>query len=57
MDGKECPMCGELMDLRPRTVVDRIPGTTASKLTEYQEWTCPGCDYFEERREDEETAG
>ena len=45
---KECPLCGEIMRLRDREIVDRVPGTRESKTTKYREWVCPECDYFEE---------
>ena len=51
MAAKECPMCGEIMRLREREVVDRLPGTTESKTTKYRECVCPECDYFEEVEE------
>jgi predicted RNA-binding Zn-ribbon protein involved in translation (DUF1610 family) len=48
---KECPMCGEAMQLRDREVIDRVPGTTQTKATKFREWVCPECDYFEESEE------
>lgn len=45
---KECPMCGEMMRLREREIIDRVPGTTQTKSTKSREWVCPDCDYFEE---------
>jgi hypothetical protein len=51
MAAKECPMCGETMRLREGEVVDRLPGTPQTKVTKYQEWVCPECDYFEEAEE------
>jgi hypothetical protein len=51
MAAKECPMCGESMRLRQREVVNRIPGTAEAKKTQYREWVCPECDYFEEAEE------
>jgi C4-type Zn-finger protein len=52
MAGKECPMCGELMRLREREAVDRIPGTAQTIKTIYREWVCPECDYFEDAEAD-----
>jgi predicted RNA-binding Zn-ribbon protein involved in translation (DUF1610 family) len=52
MAAKDCPMCGEAMRLREREVVDRIPGVSQSKVTQFREWICPECDYFEEEDED-----
>ena len=51
MAAKECPLCGETMRLRDRQVVDRVPGTVQTKTSNYQEWVCPECDYFEEAEE------
>ena len=48
MAAKECPMCGEMMRLREREAVDRVPGTPQTSTSTYQEWVCPECDYFEE---------
>jgi C4-type Zn-finger protein len=45
---RECPMCGELMDLKVRTRVAKIPGTTQVVKSEEREWLCSECDYFEE---------
>ena len=51
MGPKDCPMCGEAMQLRERQVVDRVPGTAQTKTSKYREWVCPECDYFEEAEE------
>ena len=32
---KECPMCGEVMRLREREVIDRVPGTAQTKATNF----------------------
>ena len=48
MERKECPLCGETMQLKERAVTDRIPGTSESKSQTVAEWVCPECDYFEE---------
>ncbi len=48
---KECPMCGEIMRLKEREVIDRVPGTTQTKSTKFREWVCPECDYFESEDE------
>ena len=45
---RECPLCGETMRKVERTIVDRIPGQAQQKTTQYYEWVCPECDYFEE---------
>ena len=44
-------MCGEAMRLVERAAVDRMPGTTQTKVTQIREWVCPECDYFEEAEE------
>jgi len=51
---KECPLCGEMMQLREREVTDRVPGYPQTKTTKLFEWLCLECDYFEEYDEDEE---
>ena len=28
---KECPLCGEMMKLRQREVIDRVPGSTQTR--------------------------
>jgi len=48
---KECPLCGEMMKLRQREVIDRVPGSTQTRTSKYREWVCPECDYFEEAEE------
>ena len=48
---KECPLCGEMMKLREREVIDRVPGSTQTRTSKYREWVCPECDYFEEAEE------
>ncbi|HEX7086093.1 MAG TPA: hypothetical protein VF198_06990 [Vicinamibacterales bacterium] len=52
---RECPLCGEMMRLVERTVVDRVPGSSQERTSTYAEWVCPECDYFEEK--DAEPAG
>lgn len=48
MPAKECPMCGEMMKLHEREVVDRLPGSTQANTARFSEWVCSECDYFEE---------
>ena len=50
---RECPLCGEMMRLVERTIVDRMPGTAQEKATRYLEWACSECDYFEEKEPNE----
>jgi hypothetical protein len=45
---KSCPLCGEAMRLKDRTMVSYIAGTTEPHTRQFQEWVCPECDYFEE---------
>jgi len=45
---KECPLCGETMQLREREVTDRVPGTAQTRTSKFREWVCHECDYFEE---------
>ena len=47
-DTRECPLCGELMRVKTRELVDRIPGQSQVIRREIQEWVCPECDYYEE---------
>lgn len=46
-------MCGESMRLVTRERSDRVAGlhTTTRQV---REWTCPGCDYWEEAESGEE---
>ena len=53
---KDCPMCGEKMRLVERVEVRRIPGAGEDRKTEYAEWVCPECDYFEEFAPEENPA-
>ena len=48
MAAKECPMCGEMMQLRESVITDRVPGTPQTKTLSVVEWVCPECDYFED---------
>jgi len=48
MPAKECPLCGELMRLVEREILDRVPGTSEVKRHKTSEWVCPECDHFEE---------
>ena len=45
---KECPLCGESMQIREGEITDRVPGTVQTKTRKFREWVCPECDYFEE---------
>ena len=48
MPHKDCPMCGESMQVREGEITDRVPGTSQTKTRKFREWVCPECDYFEE---------
>ncbi len=52
-DVKDCPLCGETMRIVPRTITDRIPGSSQVSTRVVREWNCRECDYFEEESEDE----
>jgi predicted RNA-binding Zn-ribbon protein involved in translation (DUF1610 family) len=54
MAGKECPMCGEVMQLREHEVTDRVPGTLQTRTSKAMEWVCPECDYFEDWESDDD---
>ena len=45
---KECPLCGEQMQLNVREVRDAIPRSGPAPARVAREWVCPECDYFEE---------
>jgi C4-type Zn-finger protein len=51
---KDCPMCGDSMQLREREITDRVPGMAQAKTTKFHEWVCPECEYFEELEDEEE---
>ncbi len=48
MTAKECPWCGESMELKEREETDRVPGTSQVKKHRIVEWVCAACDHFEE---------
>jgi C4-type Zn-finger protein len=48
MAARECPMCGETMQLHDRETVERVPGSPQTATTTFSEWICPECDYFED---------
>jgi C4-type Zn-finger protein len=50
---KECPLCGDHMQLHTRETVSRVPGTAQEVRTVVREWVCRECDYFEEVEENE----
>jgi len=56
MPGKDCPMCGETMQIVERQLTERVPGTPQTKTSKSVEWVCPECDYFEDV-EDEDVEG
>jgi hypothetical protein len=48
MAGKDCPMCGETMQLHEVEITDRVPGTPQTRTAKVAEWVCPECEYFQE---------
>jgi YgiT-type zinc finger domain-containing protein len=48
---KECPLCGEIMQLSVRDVPNRVPGQAQMSSRQVREWVCPECDYFEDADE------
>ena len=51
---KECPLCGEPMQLSVREIRDTIPGSGPASVRTAREWICPECDDFEEAESGEE---
>ncbi len=49
---KECPLCGEAMNLKDTEVVTQVPGNPEPSRRVSREWVCPECDYFEEVEEE-----
>jgi acetone carboxylase gamma subunit len=45
---RDCPMCGEIMRLTVREILEVIPGRGQPNVRQIREWVCPECDYFEE---------
>jgi predicted RNA-binding Zn-ribbon protein involved in translation (DUF1610 family) len=50
---RECPMCGESMQLRTREEITRLLGSPQEVRTIVREWVCKECDFFEEAEEAE----
>ena len=49
MAGRDCPMCGETMQLNEKELpTENVPGTPQAAVTKIREWVCPECDYFED---------
>jgi len=51
---KECPMCGTVMRRVSREITTHVPGTSQARTSQFDEWVCPDCDYFEEIEEAQE---
>lgn len=49
---RECPLCGEPMQLRESQATVQIPGNPSASTQHVREWVCPECDYFEEAEEE-----
>jgi C4-type Zn-finger protein len=45
---KECPLCCEMMRLRLRERIERIPGSGQTVKHVVKEWECPECSYEDE---------
>jgi len=45
---KDCPLCGEVMKLKTREEIQRIPGAGQVVKRVVREWECPECSYEEE---------
>ena len=52
MAGRDCPMCGETMQLNEKELTENVPGTPPTAVTKIREWICPECDYFEDVEND-----
>jgi C4-type Zn-finger protein len=48
----ECPLCGKMMRIKTRELVDQIPGQSQVVRRVVREWTCPECDFYEEVEDD-----
>ena len=51
---KDCPLCGERMQLETRDTITRVPGTPQEIRSVVREWVCRECDYFEEAEESDQ---
>lgn len=51
-ESRDCPLCGDVMHLKERSVAERIPGRTQVVARVVREWICPGCDYYEEEEDE-----
>jgi C4-type Zn-finger protein len=47
-ENRDCPLCGDIMQLKQHDVIERIPGHSQVVRRVVREWACPGCDYYEE---------
>jgi len=56
MARKDCPMCGEVMQIVEHEITDRVPGTPQTWTSISVEWVCPECEYFEDL-DDEDAEG
>jgi transposase len=50
---KECPLCGETMQLQERDTIVYVPGDPGGRPQKVREWVCPECDYFEEAEKED----
>ena len=51
---RECPLCGEQMELRTSQSETLVPGNPRPTVVTAREWICPDCEYFEEAGLDDE---
>jgi hypothetical protein len=51
-DIKECPLCGEAMQLQVHERSDLVPGTPQATTRIVREWVCPECDNWEEAEDE-----
>lgn len=55
MLARDCPLCGESMQLSEKEVTQRMPGTPQTSVAKVREWICPECDYFEDAEDSAES--
>jgi YgiT-type zinc finger domain-containing protein len=56
-ESRECPLCGDVMQLKLRDVHERVPGHSQVVRHIVREWICPGCDYYEEDEDQQPARG
>ena len=48
MAKKDCPLCGEMMEIKDTQSSTQIPGNPKPTILIVHEWVCADCEYFEE---------